>query len=91
MDFSEKKKIIPEYNDIWRFLHPSEPGYTWPRRMGFFSFRPDKIIAKKSDTAHPVDIKILGSEPIPKYKTSAPPKEGFVITPSDHYGLMATI
>lgn len=61
MDWSENNKIIPEYHDVWKFLHPTNAGHTWPRRMGIFSFRPDKIISKKSDTAYPVSIDIIGS------------------------------
>jgi len=96
---SENKNIIPEYADMWRILHPDDPGYTMPRTPDFLAWRPDRVLIKRSKLCRGLIIERIGMDPISKYVGEEPyVEESYekdmvtqVKTPSDHYGLRATV
>jgi len=96
---SENKNIIPEYADMWRILYPDDPGYTMPRTPDFLAWRPDRILVKRSKLCRGLTIERIGMDPIPKYIGDEPYVEESdekdmvleVRTPSDHYGLKASV
>ncbi len=87
----ETSRLDRSYRDLWRELHPGEPGFTWNieknglARRGSFrgetSRRLDRILVR-SNVWRAKDIRIIGDE--------AMGADGKLF-PSDHFGLVATL
>ena len=88
---AEVSAIEKSYVDAWTQLHKKLPGLTWNMelsqmaKLGAFktekSRRLDRIFIK-SPSLKPIQIKIIGNQPIPGSKT---------IFPSDHFGLECVV
>ncbi|MEK7270090.1 MAG: endonuclease/exonuclease/phosphatase family protein [Planctomycetota bacterium] len=88
----ETSRIDKRFSDLWRVLHPDEPGFTWNMeksemaRRGSFpnekSGRIDRIFVR-SGRWKPASIRIVGDE-------SIPPGENRIF-PSDHFGIAGTL
>jgi len=88
--YTENKNITCEYTDVWKNLHPDDPGYTMKRCYNFLSWRPDRVIIKNNKFWRGVSIEKIGTEPIPLYKEKK--WDTFeIITPSDHFGLKCIV
>ena len=82
----------PAFADLWRVLHPHDPGFTWnmeksalARRNSFpedRSARIDRVLLRSKEWRVRA-ISIIGDEPV----TGG----GATFFPSDHFGLAATI
>jgi tyrosyl-DNA phosphodiesterase 2 len=87
----ENARIAPEYRDAWPTVHPDAPGFSedptinrmrYQRKNSEKHVRFDRILVK-SPVLRPLDIELLGTQPI-----SAELPDVF---PSDHFGLFASL
>jgi len=98
-DNYRENKLIPEsYDDLWKSFNniETEPGYTMPKTSDFRAWRPDHILASQSSFWTPHQINRVGYEVIGVYGEEAGQSMldqvcKTVKTPSDHYGLVATM
>jgi len=92
---TEQANLQSDYVDAWGSLHDisAEPGFTMPATRSFPAWRPDRIIIKSSSW-RVSNVEIIGKEPLAKYRHFADPTplaDSIVKTPSDHYGVVATL
>lgn len=57
---SENKNIKPSYIDVWKHLHPEEPGHTMKAIKHYAAWRPDRIILKNNPYWAPSKIEMVG-------------------------------
>lgn len=90
MDWSENKKITnSDFIDLWPYLYPEQRGYSWSRRFGYFSFRPDRILFRREDHLNPLSMKIIGTEEVLRpLNKQIPDHDKEYWTISDHFGLV---
>ena len=87
----ENARIRPEYLDVWPAVRPDHPGYSEDptiNRMRYQRKNPEKRvrfdrILVKSPALRPLDIELLGTQPISPDQPD--------VFPSDHFGLFASL
>ena len=90
----ENNNIHQNFIDLWPFLNneSSVGGHTMKIKKGLNPWRPDKILMNKNKIFNASKIKMLGKDPLPKFKDFNDEEVGnFIITPSDHYAILADI
>jgi tyrosyl-DNA phosphodiesterase 2 len=87
----ENARIRPGYRDVWPSVWPDDPGYSEDptiNRMRYQRKNPEKRvrfdrILVKSSTLRPLDVELLGTQPISPDRPD--------VYPSDHFGLFAAL
>lgn len=88
---SENSKIPKDFEDVWLKLHTKEEeGFTMEAKGKLRAWRPDRILLKNSKLITPRSIERIGMEPIALYRDNPGLLRQGIITPSDHFGLLAT-
>ena len=52
---------------MWPFLRPNDKGHTMPNTTNCPAWRPDRILLRKSKNWMPLNIRIIGDEPLLMY------------------------
>jgi len=96
--WDENQYLDAQYCDLWTSLVPSgagaDPGYTMPSDGHYDAWRPDHALLRAArDRFKPEKIQIIGKEPCRGGSAACTEchNKGRVCTPSDHFGLVATI
>ncbi|MGL5064946.1 MAG: RNA repair domain-containing protein, partial [Microcoleus sp.] len=96
--------LEPEWLDLWRHLHPNEPGFTFDTDRNSLAacssrsgqpHRYDRILLRSPDSSgefswQPRSIELFACEPIANINT-ANPNTNKILYSSDHFGLKASL
>lgn len=87
-DWPEQNRLDGEFVDLWHKLFPEDPGHTMPASGDFAAWRPDRMLLRSSRFAV-ASIEIVGMDGLEGCESCL--AAGRPCTPSDHYGLVATL
>lgn len=98
----EERLLSPAFRDVWLARHRAEDGLTMTSQGTYKDWRPDHILIRSPTPRglpadpteflmEPKSIHIIGKDPLPLQPHEAPSGLDRFLTPSDHFGLVASL